>query len=172
MRQTLFTAYLLKRHNVNTSLLGTDRATGIHKMAKFSDARRRHLTDTKPLVKFIENARKGFECLSQFGTSQQFQAPVIAFKQSQVSSNFPHLLLSKMDLIFASEGPAAVTTPSVTSFIDHNLNGAHRRARNQHASHDLQRVVDSGTVRTHPESGHTEESTCTSCTERPDRPNR
>jgi hypothetical protein len=65
-------------------------------MTRISDARRRHLTDTKcdfePLVKFIENAPKEFERLSQIGTTQQFQVrsctPVIAFKKSQVSSNF------------------------------------------------------------------------------------
>jgi hypothetical protein len=49
-----------------------------------------------------------------------------------------------MDLAIASDGPAVVTTPSATPFIDRDSNGAHRR--NQHAYHDLQSVVDSGTV--------------------------
>jgi hypothetical protein len=65
-----------------------------------------------------------------------------------------------MDLAIASDGPAVVTTPSATSFIDRNSNVAHRR--NPHACHDLQSVVDSGTV-------HTD----TADTERPGpRPNR
>jgi hypothetical protein len=38
VHQTLFTVYLLERHNIDTSplahILGTDRATGINKMAK------------------------------------------------------------------------------------------------------------------------------------------
>ena len=51
-----------------------------------------------------------------------------------------------------------MTTPSATSFIDRDSNGAH--GRNQHACHDQHRFVDSGTVldiavRT-PEAGYSE----------------
>jgi hypothetical protein len=61
-----------------------------------------------------------------------------------------------MDLAIASDGPAVVTTPSATPFIDRDSNGAHRR--NQHAYHDLQSVVDSGTDTEGPGSNRTEGS--------------
>jgi hypothetical protein len=64
---------------------------------------------------------------------------------------------------FASDGPAVVTTPLATSFIDRNSNGAHQG--NQHACRDLQRVVDSGTVRPHTaDSGHSLEDKSTAGT--------